>query len=593
MEILTGLALKSLLIAGVTLAVLHLTRRRSAAERSLIAHLGLVALVALPLASLALPALRIDVPAALAPAKEVVMAQTEPDVRVAGTDASIASPETAAQAVEPPEVLIDWPRYAYAVPAVALLLVTLVALLRLFALRSRAEVLVDPAWLSALAHAQRRMGFKHGTALLTSNELTSPISWGLVRPVILLNDEALEARGEAEAIIAHELAHVARLDWAKLMLARVATAIFWFNPLAWVLAREAHQLREEAADDAVLSANIADTDYAQLLVGIARHECKGFLLGAHGVAPGKGSLRRRVGRVLDGTLARSPATKSWIAGFGAGMLVMSAPLAALTFAPKAEDKLSAKDVAEAERSADLPVVTPALPEGVIENPDGGTIETGPNGSTVMRSPNGSTITVLAPDASGKRKVVLRNPDGGVITYADASKVPGMENFPFGTQHRKGRKPDSELDRIAEMKATGVTPEYLASIRRAAPQLGALDNDDAVELRSVGVTPDYIRELAAAGFRNLDKDALVEARAVGVTGRYVQSMAAAGIRGSIDDFVELRVMGIGANDARKATGVGKHSMSARKLLELHEGDEDPNGQPPEPPEPPDVDPDPNE
>ena len=81
------------------------------------------------------------------------------------------------------------------------------------------------------------------------------------------------------------------------MLARVATAIFWFNPLAWVLAREAHQLREEAADDAVLTANIADTDYAQLLVGIARHECKGLLLGAHGVAPGKGSLAppRRAG----------------------------------------------------------------------------------------------------------------------------------------------------------------------------------------------------------------------------------------------------------------------------------------------------------
>ena len=74
------------------------------------------------------------------------------------------------------------------------------------------------------------------------------------------------------------------------MLARVATAIFWFNPLAWVLAREAHQLREEAADDAVLAADIADTDYAQLLVGVARHECRGLLLGAHGISPGKGSL---------------------------------------------------------------------------------------------------------------------------------------------------------------------------------------------------------------------------------------------------------------------------------------------------------------
>ena len=167
-------------------------------------------------------------------------------------------------------------------------------MMRLIALRARADVLVDGHWLSALARAQRRMGFKHGTALLTSDELASPISWGLMRPVILLNSRAVEASGEAEAIIAHEFAHVARMDWIKLLLARVATALFWFNPLVWVLAREAHQLREETADDAVLAADISDTDYAELLVGVARHECPGLLLGAHGVAPSKSSLARRV-----------------------------------------------------------------------------------------------------------------------------------------------------------------------------------------------------------------------------------------------------------------------------------------------------------
>ena len=292
METLLGLALKSLLIAGVTLGVLHLTRSRSASERSLIAHLGLVALVALPLASLMLPSLNVALPDALRPAPAieevapvatpVIADDTVADQPIA--QPSLATPAPSTDTTNSPS--FDWTPYAYAAPAVALLLVTLLALLRLVALRSRAQILVDPTWLTALAHAQRRMGFKNGTALLISNELSSPISWGLMRPVILLNEEALEAQGEAEAIIAHELAHVARLDWAKLMLARVATAIFWFNPLAWVLAREAHQLREEAADDAVLAANIDGADYAQLLVGVARHECKGLLLGAHGVAPG-------------------------------------------------------------------------------------------------------------------------------------------------------------------------------------------------------------------------------------------------------------------------------------------------------------------
>ena len=65
METLIGLALKSFLVAAVTLGLLHLTRRRSAADRSWIAHLGLFALVALPLATLALPSLSIELPAAL------------------------------------------------------------------------------------------------------------------------------------------------------------------------------------------------------------------------------------------------------------------------------------------------------------------------------------------------------------------------------------------------------------------------------------------------------------------------------------------------------------------------------------------------
>src|SRR5687768_3050298 len=147
METLLGLALKSLLIAGVTLALLHVTRRRSAAERSLIAHLGLVALLALPLASLALPALRVELPAALVPQQEIaapIQAAPEFSAKQQATPAGPAFP--AAAASEPSEPPFDWGPYAYAVPVIALLLVTLIALLRLFALRARAHVLVDPAW---------------------------------------------------------------------------------------------------------------------------------------------------------------------------------------------------------------------------------------------------------------------------------------------------------------------------------------------------------------------------------------------------------------------------------------------------------------
>jgi len=54
MHVLIGIALKSLLIAGLTLALLQLVKQRSAAERSWVAHLGLLALVIMAFAPLLL-----------------------------------------------------------------------------------------------------------------------------------------------------------------------------------------------------------------------------------------------------------------------------------------------------------------------------------------------------------------------------------------------------------------------------------------------------------------------------------------------------------------------------------------------------------
>ena len=369
MEYFLPLAVKSLLIAGGTLLLLKLMHKRSSSDRSWVAHLGLLAILLLPLAAITLPALQVAGPSFLA--TDTTPNELPP---VTAPTETVAEPEVAPAASSFPEEAgfvggsaVDWAFWGYAGPASLLLLLTLIALGRLSVLKGRANVLVDAHWLQALARAQQRMGFKNGTALLTSNELKSPISWGLMRPVILLNTDATNAKDEAEAIIAHELAHVAGFDWAKLMLSRVTVALFWFNPLVWLLAREAHQLREEAADDAVLAANIEDTEYANLLVGIARHECRGMLLGAHGVAPGKGSLTRRVKRVLDAALDRAPGGWKWssaAAFFAAGMTV---PVAALQFvapttASAAESDRLVAGVAEPERRwGAIPGIDPPFP----------------------------------------------------------------------------------------------------------------------------------------------------------------------------------------------------------------------------------------
>jgi bla regulator protein blaR1 len=542
------LALKSLLVAAATLLLLRLTRHRSAAERSTIAHLGLFALVALPLASLALPPLSLPLPEGIARAvgsdsitPPVTAISSAPYVaQGAGAARSLPAvePQVHAASGEPSAfggAVLALARHAYLLPTAALLLLTLVALFRLVGLRARAEVLVEPEWLAALARAQRRMGFKSGTALLRSEELASPISWGLMRPTILLSEAAARAPEQAEAIIAHELAHVVQLDWAKLMLARVATAAFWFNPLAWLLAREAHQLREEAADDAVLAANIEGPDYAELLIGVARHECRGVLLGAHGVAPAKNSLHRRIARVLDINPARQPSGKSWVAGFAAGMLTMAAPLAALTFAPS-----------QAASVASGATVAPASSRAVL--PHGKTRVTQ---SAYASSPASSNDPALAGATSASQVAVQGSPFARPFIVAQAS--PSVR----GSQ-------EVDVDEIIEMRAVGVTPEYKRAMRQAG--FSDLTNDQLVQARALGVTPEYVRDMRAAGMTG-NFEQLLGARALQIDPAYIGAMRKLGVHGSIDDYQGMISLGVTPQYVRRLRARGIDVTSPDKLTEL--------------------------
>jgi beta-lactamase regulating signal transducer with metallopeptidase domain len=613
MSVLIAIALKSLLVAGLTLALLALMKHRSAAERSWVAHIGLLALIIMAFAPLVLPSWSVEAPALLG-TTPAIDAAAQP-VAAAAPTAATQTPLAATHAASQPAISAAAAASAiYAVPAAILLFITFLALARLIALRARAEVLVDGHWLTALARAQRRMGFKHGTALLTSNALASPISWGLMRPVILLNTRAVEASDEAEAIIAHELAHVARMDWAKLLLARIATALFWFNPLVWILAREAHQLREETADDAVLAANIVDTDYAQLLVGVARHECPGLLLGAHGVAPSKSSLARRVARVLDGKSVRGPTARGFAAGVLVGAILVAAPLAALTLTPGGPKLTSPQTatVGKEQRYAYHPA-HPATPEpaappadlasiiaggvstavtvakaqagGTLVSADGSTVATNngkvmirdphgklvtiDRGKTVLRGADGKTVTVFPADASGRRRVVVNGPHGSVVTYADADKL-GEFDFDFDFVPPAPPAPPapphvSAIDRAAELKAVGASPAYVAAIRSAAPRL-RLDHEDIVQFAAVGVTPDYLRALAQAGYARVSAEDVVQARASGVSANYARDMAAAGYAHiPLGKLIELKSVGVTPADVSAFRRSGRGLPSVDEMV----------------------------
>ena len=325
------------------------------------------------------------------------------------------------------------------------------------------------------------------------------------------------AKGEAEAIIAHELAHVARADWAKLLLARTTTALFWFNPLVWLLARQCHELREEAADDAVLRHEVDRSDYAAILVGHARHECRGLLLAANGVAPGKGSLRRRVTRVLDVKLRRAPAGLGFaVVGMAIG-LMLGTPLAALTL------RAPAGPVAPVAPHA-VAAVRPVQPVADVAAP-------APFPELVP-----SSLPAIQADAAARA--------------ADASERLARETLARNDVKRASAEARYATQRyspgeLVAMSMQGVTPQWLREM--AALGYTNLSGGEIAALATQDVDPAYVRGMAQAGYPRLSAGQLIALKVQDVSPEYVRQITrAGGPRLSPDQLVMVKVQGISAD-----------------------------------------------
>ncbi len=103
---------------------------------------------------------------------------------------------------------------------------------------------------------------------VAESELISvPVTTGVLRPMILLPSGWREwDDAKLDAVIAHEVSHVARRDALTQRLSLLHRAIFWFSPLAWWLNRHLADLAEQASDEAALSCGADRSDYARTLL---------------------------------------------------------------------------------------------------------------------------------------------------------------------------------------------------------------------------------------------------------------------------------------------------------------------------------------
>ena len=310
-----------LLVAKVT-AVLcasacaaGLLRRSSAAARHAVWTAGLAASLALPLAALVVPAARIPAPGRLwtavdewlaglrspvAPAPRVETRLPRTMTPMSDGDMSAADPSTRAPVRTGELLLALWALGA----AVCLGRVGLgVVAADRIARRARP---VQGGALSAIARELAAAGLAPRSArLLESDQVSAPAAVGVLRPAVLLPPEASDWNAaEARAVLAHELGHVARRDCLTQLVAGVATAVYWFHPLAWYAAARMVVERERACDDRALLAGAHPSRYASLLVDVLRAARSSVYPAAVLPMAALGEIETRIRSILDPAVRR-------------------------------------------------------------------------------------------------------------------------------------------------------------------------------------------------------------------------------------------------------------------------------------------------
>ena len=158
----------------------------------------------------------------------------------------------------------------------------------------------SPELFAHVAEVARRLGFNRRVRVIASPALVCPIAFGVLRPTVGLPGNFATAHGarEREAMLAHELAHLAARDPFWLGLADLLAAVLWWHPLVWWARRQLRAACETAADEASVLVEDGPAVLANCLVTLAARLPRRRAFGLLGMAGFRSDLGRRVERLL-------------------------------------------------------------------------------------------------------------------------------------------------------------------------------------------------------------------------------------------------------------------------------------------------------
>jgi len=188
----------------------------------------------------------------------------------------------------------------------------------------RAASPVSDSGLLALAFDLRvALGCRRTFAIRESDRVGTAATAGWFRPIILISPTwRLWSANERRAVLAHEIAHVARGDFAARLIAWLSAAIHGYNPLIrWLVARL--EIRQEMAADARAAGHCGGPNaYLKCLAALALRADARPLGTAPTFLSRPRTLLRRIAMLL--VTEDTPARRRWPAVVGVALLAAAA-----------------------------------------------------------------------------------------------------------------------------------------------------------------------------------------------------------------------------------------------------------------------------
>ena len=349
------------LLLGLAAFVVALMRRSSAAARHLVWTCALAGSLAIPLLSLWGPAWDLPILPAI---QSAAMASSSRDLAenavasatfpgrlgtnaVAAASAPATRPRSSVTARAASQI-VPLPLLLWAAGMFLVVARLAFGTFRMTWIARRATRVGSGRWLRVAERLADTLGVARRVVFLEGGPSAMPMTWGVVTSRVLM-PRAAEAwpADRQRVVLLHELAHVKRRDCLTQLVAQLACAFYWFNPLAWFAAKRLRAEREHACDDLVLASGTRGSDYADHLIEIARSMRSAMAPTWAAVAMAhRSQLEGRLMAILDPHIPRRFPSRRRAAGLVAFMTVFVVPIALITPAPRAAETASPAQFAE-------------------------------------------------------------------------------------------------------------------------------------------------------------------------------------------------------------------------------------------------------